>query len=70
MKPVEIASTVEPSAQTGGYHARSVAAGAGDVLYKTCWLQASDNFCETMRAITSVGPPGEKPTIMRTGLLG
>src|SRR5262245_37804544 len=36
----------------------------------TCWPHVSDNFCATMRAITSVGPPAANGTIRRTGFAG
>jgi hypothetical protein len=36
----------------------------------TCCPQLSDNFCATMRAITSVGPPAPNGTINRTGRAG
>jgi hypothetical protein len=35
-----------------------------------CWLQAAVNRGASMRATTSVPPPGAKPTSMRTGRLG
>src|SRR6186713_824763 len=40
------------------------------LLITTWWPKLSDNFAATKRAITSVGPPGAKGTIMRTDLVG
>src|SRR5471032_2549957 len=36
----------------------------------TCWPSDSESFCAMMRAMTSVGPPGAKPTMMRIGFTG
>src|SRR5262249_45224300 len=36
----------------------------------TGWPSASDIFGEMGRAITSAGPPGTKPTMMRIGFVG
>ena len=36
----------------------------------TVWPRLAVSFCATVRATMSDGPPGGKPTIMRTGLAG
>src|SRR5260370_32471919 len=37
---------------------------------KNCWPRLSESRCATMRAMTSVGPPGGNPTTTRTGRFG
>src|SRR5262245_44856098 len=36
----------------------------------TCWPNASETFCATRRAITSVGPPAANGTSIRIGFVG
>src|SRR5215211_3982233 len=47
-----------------------VAAAPGLFSTTTGWPSLSCSFWLTVRASTSVNPPGTKPTIMRIGLLG
>src|SRR4051812_46923731 len=42
----------------------------GRLSITNCWPRASDSFCPTRRASTSVVPPGAKGTSNRTGLAG
>src|SRR3984957_11271679 len=37
---------------------------------KNCWRRRAESFCDTRRAITSVGPPAGNPTTTRTGWFG
>src|SRR4051812_3267930 len=37
---------------------------------KNCWPKLSESFCDTRRAMTSVGPPAGNPTTTRTGRFG
>src|SRR5712692_3609339 len=47
-----------------------LAPAPGTFSTSTGWPQASESLSLTMRAITSAGPPGAKPTNILTGLSG
>ena len=61
---------VWPSAILATSVAARLPLAPGLLSTKTGWPSASDSGCASRRAITSVVPPGAKPTTSRIGLVG